>query len=117
MTGATGPTGVTGASGPTGPTGFTGSVNVLVGTASIVFTTLNTSTTTPATYNTTLLTSARPMYWLTGYRLQSGGPASLSYIYLANEPSTSTITIYAGAIALAPTSPNATFLVYYTYSS
>jgi hypothetical protein len=95
---------------------------VLLGTASISISGLSMSSTTNATpYDTTLAIAAHPTFWLTGYRLMNttapGGAAALSYIYLDNNPGTSTITIWSGAIALTAGVSAATFLVFYTYSA
>jgi hypothetical protein len=105
---------MTGASGPTGPTGFTGGASVRVGTAALTFAGLSVSTTSNAATSTSVSTASSPMYWLTGFRQQTGTAAAVSYIYLDSVGGV--ITIYMGAIALVgPTS--ATFVVFYTYNA
>jgi hypothetical protein len=105
---------MTGASGPTGPTGFTGAIGVRIGTAGVSFAGLSLTTVSTAAQATSVSTAASPTYWLTGFRQQSGFPASVSYIYL--DGTGGVITVFMGAIALvAPTS--ATFVVFYTYSA
>jgi hypothetical protein len=105
---------MTGASGPTGPTGFTGAIGVRVGTAGVTFAGLSLTTVSTAATATTVATAASPTYWLTGFRQQTGFPASVSYIYLDGVGGV--INVYMGAVALI--NPGAaSFVVFYTYSA